>query len=55
MIGKQSYDSIQVPLLTNSDCQTKVLGNETIEESMLCAGGEGTGTNKVGPEDFAVC
>ena len=37
----------QVPILSNEDCQAKVLGNETIENSMLCAGGDGIGTNKV--------
>ena len=37
----------QVPIQSNSDCQEKVLGKETIESSMLCAGGEGSGTNKV--------
>ena len=36
----------QVPILNNnSDCQA--LTNETIKSSMLCAGGEGRGTNKV--------
>ena len=39
---------LQVPILTNSDCQLRVLANETIQDSMLCAGGEGRGTNKVG-------
>ena len=40
--------SIQVPILTKLDCQEKVQGNETIQSSMLCAGGEGCGANKVG-------
>ena len=51
----------QVPILSNEDCQAKVLGNETIENSMLCAGGAGSGTNKVnydwifrGEEHFSV-
>ena len=51
----------QVPILSNEDCQAKVLGNETIENSMLCAGGDGIGTNKVnydwifrGEEHFSV-
>ena len=51
----------QVPILSNEDCQAKVLGNETIENSMLCAGGAGIGTNKVnydwifrGEEHFSV-
>ena len=38
--------TFKVPILNNnSDCQ--VLTNETIKSSMLCAGGEGRGTNKV--------
>ena len=38
--------TFQVPILNNnSDCQ--ILTNETIQSSMLCAGGEGRGTNKV--------
>ena len=38
--------TFKVPILNNnSDCQ--VLTNETIQSSMLCAGGEGRGTNKV--------
>ena len=36
----------QVPILNNnSDCQA--LTDETIKSSMLCAGGDGRGTNKV--------
>ena len=46
---------IQVPILTQMECQEKVQGNETIESSMLCAGGEGSGTNKVGWEDLDKC
>ena len=38
--------TIQVSILTNDHCQDK--SNETIHSSMLCAGGNGTGTNKVG-------
>ena len=41
------FSPIQVPILTQMECQEKVPGNETIESSMLCAGGEGNGTNKV--------
>ena len=44
------FSPIQVPILTQMECQEKVPGNETIESSMLCAGGEGNGTNKVGWE-----
>ena len=41
--------TIQVPILSNRGCQESLLGNETeIQSSMLCAGGEGRGTNKVG-------
>ena len=43
-------DKNQVALLSNSDCQEKILGNETILPSMLCAGGEGIGTDKVNEE-----
>ena len=46
---------IQVPILTQMECQEKVPGNETIESSMLCAGGEGCGTNKVGWEGLDKC
>ena len=41
------FSPIQVPILTQADCQEKVQGNETIQSSMLCAGGKGSGTNKV--------
>ena len=44
---------IQVPILTQVGCQEKA--NETIESSMLCAGGEGCGTNKVSWEDPDKC
>ena len=40
----------QVSILTNDACQEKVLGNETIKNSMFCAGGDGPGTNKVGKQ-----
>ena len=36
---------IQVRIWSNSDCQA--LPNTTIQNSMLCAGGEGNGTNEV--------
>ena len=39
---------LQVPLLSNSDCQAKVPGNKTIQASILCAFGEGSGASKVG-------
>ena len=44
---------IQVPILTQVGCQEKA--NETIESAMLCAGGEGCGTNKVSWEGFGKC
>ena len=54
-------DPWQVPILSNNDCQAKVLGNKTIKSFMLCAGGAGSGTNKVnfywifrGEEHFSV-
>ena len=40
--------TFQVSILTNSDCQKKVPANETIQTSMICAGGSGSGTSKVG-------
>ena len=46
--GYLDFSPIQVPILAQADCREKVEGNETIESSMLCAGGEGCGTNKVG-------
>ena len=47
MIEHKCMTPWQVPIQSNSDCQEKVLGSEKIESSMLCAGGEGSGTNKV--------
>ena len=47
MIEHKCMTPWQVPIQSNSDCQEKVLGNEKIENSMFCAGGEGSGTNKV--------
>ena len=47
MIQKSLADIFQVTILGQSDCQGKVLGNETIQSSMLCAGGKGKGTHKV--------
>ena len=41
------YTPIQVPILSNIDCQA-LASDETIESSMLCAGGGGRGANKVG-------
>ena len=43
MIQKSLADIFQVTILGQSDCQ----GNETIQSSMLCAGGKGKGTHKV--------
>ena len=48
-LNDQSFTTkptFQVSILTNDHCQDK--SNETIHSSMLCAGGNGTGTNKVG-------
>ena len=38
---------VKVPILSNIDCQG-LAGNETIQNSMLCAGGGGQGAKKVG-------
>ena len=38
---------VKVPILSNTDCQG-LAGNETIQNSMLCAGGGGQGAKKVG-------
>ena len=54
-IHRSSLVPIQVPILTQTECQEKVQGNETIESSILCAGGEGSGTNKVIWEDLYKC
>ena len=45
-----SYLILQVLIWSNSDCQD--LPNTTIQSSMLCAGGQGNGTNKVGDAVF---
>ena len=37
---------VKVPVLSNTDCQG-LAGNEKIQNSMLCAGGEGQGAQKV--------
>ena len=38
---------VQVNITTNDDCQERALGGVKIESSMLCAGGEGTGSGLV--------
>ena len=38
---------VKVNITTNDDCQERALGGVKIESSMLCAGGEGTGSGLV--------
>ena len=40
-----STQVLQVNILTNIDCQAKL--SEEFDDSILCAGGKGNGTNKV--------
>ena len=42
---------VQVNITTNDDCQERALGGVKIESSMLCAGGEGTGSGLVSKDN----
>ena len=55
LVGSMSVHLyLQVPIVSDDVCQ-KAMTSLTIEESMLCAGGQGAGSCKVCPPSCPSC
>ena len=51
LFTKMRRPHVKVNITTNDDCQERALGGVKIESSMLCAGGDGTGSGQVSKDN----